>query len=132
MTVLATRIAGLSEVVFAALMAVFALSLPAHPSGGESRALLMLVVQSGLALLAAIGLFRLKWWAWLVALVVIVLVFAPIGITIYGAWRAGIGVGITMPADALRLITVGWVAQLVVAICFVIARGKRPPTPGTP
>ena len=132
MIVLATRIAALSELLFAALMAAFALSIPVQSSAEERSALLMLVVQASLALLAATGLFRRSSWGWLVAFCLIVVVFGPLGFAIYRAWRAGIGVGITMPADAVRLVAVGWSAQLVVAVCFAMARGRRGATPRTP
>jgi hypothetical protein len=131
MTVRATSIAALCEVLFAALMAAFALSIPTQPSEGENSALLILVVQTGLALLAAVGLFRAKWWGWLVALGVIVIVFGPVGLSIYRAWRAGIGVGVMMPANTVILVAVGWFAQVVVAVCFLVARIWRRSTPGT-
>jgi hypothetical protein len=131
MTVLATRIAALSEVLFAALMVAFALSIPLRPSENENGALLMLGVQAGLALVAAAGLFRRKWWGWLVAIGVLALAFGPISIALYRSWRDGIGVGVMMPANAVMLVAVGWAAQLVVAVCFVMARGRRAPTPGT-
>jgi len=64
-------------------------------------------------------------WGWLVALVLIALVFGPLAIASYRAWRAGIGVGVTIPADALRLVAGAWGAQLVVAVCFLMARGRQ-------
>ena len=77
-------------------------------------------------------MFRRKSWGWLVALGVLTLAFGPISIALYRSWRDGIGVGIVMPANVMILVAVGWVAQLVVAVCFVVARGGRAPTPGTP
>jgi hypothetical protein len=132
MTVLATRIAALSEILFAALIAAFVLSIPLQSYADEFSTLLMLVVQAALALLAAAGLFRRTRWGWLVALCLIALVFGPLGYAIYRAWRAGVGVGVSMPSEAVRLVAFGWSAQLVVAICFLVARGKRAPTLGTP
>src|SRR5215203_6517081 len=126
MMVRATNIAALCEVLFAALMAAFALGIPRQPSEGENRALLMLGAQAGLALLASMGLFRRKWWGWLVALCVIVLAFGPLAIAIYQSWRDGIGVGVMLPANMVMLVAMGWLAQLVVAVCFLIARGWRP------
>ena len=132
MTALATRIAALSEVSFAALMAAFALGIPLRPSASESSALLMLGVQAGLALVAAAGLLRRTWWGWLVAFGVFALVFGPIAIAIYRSWREGLAIGFVVPANAAMLVAVGWVAQLVVAVCFVLAQGRQAPAAGTP
>ena len=129
MTVLVTRIAALGEVLFAALMGAVALGIPLSPTADEQSALLMVLVQAGLAVLAATGLFRRTWWGWLAALGVIALVFAPLAIASYRAWRDGIGVGVSMPAQALRLVAVAWVVQLVVAVCFLVVQGTRLSTP---
>jgi len=128
---LAIRIAALSEMVFAALTAAFALGITVQSYADERRTLLMLVVQGVLAVIAAVGLFRRASWGWRVALVLIVLVFGPLALASYRAWRAGAGIGVTMPADAVRLVAVAWSAQLLVAVCFLMARGRMlalPPT----
>jgi hypothetical protein len=131
-TLRVTSLAALCEVVFATMMAAFALGLPLRRSEGDSFVLLILGLQCGVALLAAAGLYRRQRWGWLLALCVIALAFGPVLLTIYWAWRAGMAVGVMMPPTSVRLVAVAWLAQLAVAACFLQARGWRPSTPAAP
>jgi hypothetical protein len=125
-----SRIAALSEVAFVILMAALALRIPVGSSHEGSSALAMLVAQMCLALLAAMGLLFGKRWGWPVALCVIALAFGPLGIAVYRVSRAG-GVGVVMPVAAMKLLGLGWCAQLVVVACFLTARGRRTSTTRT-
>ena len=127
----ASRLAALCEVLFAVLTVAFALSLSLQRSERESGALLMLGVQSAVGFVAAAGLYQGKRWGWLLATGLLALTIAPLVITILLAWRAGLAVGLAVPTASLTLLAVAWLAQFVVALCFLGARGWRPSTPGT-
>jgi hypothetical protein len=112
-------------------MVIFALSLPLQRSQRESSALLMLSVQSALAFIAAAGLYQGRRWGWFFAACLLALVLAPPINGLLGAWRAGLGVAIPVPTGSVMPLAVAWLAQIVVALCFISARGWRPSAPGT-
>jgi hypothetical protein len=122
----ATPLAALCEVVFACLVLSFALGLPSQPSGREGLARLVLCLEGSLALLAAVGVYRSRRWGWLVALGLAALALGPMLVTIFQAWRAGVGVAVALPASSVALVAAAWVAQLIVLACFFLARGWRP------
>lgn len=129
MSARAAHTAAVFELLYAALLGVLALGIPAEPSPIEHRALVALGLQAGLALLTAAGLLRGRRWGWLAALAVIVLAWGPVARAAFDARSNHLGLAIPLPAGSLGLAALTFLAQLAIPLCFLVARGWRPSTP---